>query len=117
MWAATRRLTSCFQAGKRVAVFADLLNARVPFCRGGFCLPAHGAGSARARKWNSIGIAFEPKKEIADKGRRRREILSRMRGIYLNFLSYLSNKYYVLIHAAGFAMLSLAPVMDLDAPS
>jgi hypothetical protein len=89
MWAATRRLTSCFQAGKKVAVLADLLKAH-------FSLPPRRilpAGSrcrfhstwARDLNGTARGIAFEPRKKIADKYSRHREILPRLRGIDPSF--------------------------------
>jgi hypothetical protein len=46
MWAATRRLTSCFQAGHKFTVLADLLKAQSSFRGGEFQLPAHDASSA-----------------------------------------------------------------------
>src|ERR1039458_274581 len=60
-----------------------------PFRRGGFCQQARAAGSTRVRardlKGTAKGIAFEPRKIIADKYRRHREILPRLRGIDSSF--------------------------------
>ena len=61
-WAATRRLTSCFQAGKRVAVLADLLNAHFSlpprwFLRAGSRCRFHSRTSTRSA-WNGKGDCF-----------------------------------------------------------
>jgi len=91
------------------------------FGSGGSCLLARTAGSTRARVRDLNGTAqcllLNQGNEIADNGRRHREILLRLRGFDSNFLSYQSSGYHVPILTAGFAMLSLAPVMDLDVPS
>ena len=93
----------------------------IPFRRGGSRLLAHADCSTRARvrdlNGTARGIASEPRKRIANKYMRHREILPRLRGSTRVLLRSESDVDQVPIHAAGFAMLSLAPVMDLDVPS
>jgi hypothetical protein len=56
-------------------------------------------------------------KEIADKVRHQHGPGTRLHAIDPSFISYQSSGAPISNHAAGFAMLGLAPVMDLDVSS
>lgn len=64
-----------------------------------------------------VPIFVNQGKEIADKGRCHSGPGARLRAIDPDFVSYQSCAAHISIHAAGFAMLGLTPVMDLDVPS
>jgi hypothetical protein len=88
-----------------------------PFCGGRAGVQTQAADFARAEARTMTGttqtLCMNQGKEIAEKDGYGHGLWARWRTVDPDFLSYQSRGMHVPFHAAGFAMLSLTPVMGL----